>query len=168
MFMAELFWWFEVVKPSFVQPRVHPRAGDRPGRCCRRRGRVAASQASSLGGRGRVWGGGGLGAVVSHSGHGHGHEPRETATDLQLKSLESLRGGEWGDPDGEARLRTGRLGCHRSAPCLLCTLHPRPCFYCLLESQFLTVLPRIHSNYGWALICHLNLPFNHKKACVCT
>lgn len=22
MFMAELFWWFEVVKPSFVQPRV--------------------------------------------------------------------------------------------------------------------------------------------------
>lgn len=26
VFMAELFWWFEVVKPSFVQPRVvvHP------------------------------------------------------------------------------------------------------------------------------------------------
>lgn len=22
VFMAELFWWFEVVKPSFVQPRV--------------------------------------------------------------------------------------------------------------------------------------------------
>ncbi|XP_064310853.1 calmodulin-regulated spectrin-associated protein 2 isoform X3 [Phalacrocorax carbo] len=28
VFMAELFWWFEVVKPSFVQPRVvvHPQA----------------------------------------------------------------------------------------------------------------------------------------------
>ena len=22
MFMAELFWWFEVVKPSFVKPRM--------------------------------------------------------------------------------------------------------------------------------------------------
>lgn len=22
VFMAELFWWFEVVKPSFVQPRI--------------------------------------------------------------------------------------------------------------------------------------------------
>uniref|UniRef100_A0A452FCI1 Calmodulin regulated spectrin associated protein family member 2 n=1 Tax=Capra hircus TaxID=9925 RepID=A0A452FCI1_CAPHI len=29
VFMAELFWWFEVVKPSFVQPRVaHPQGGD--------------------------------------------------------------------------------------------------------------------------------------------
>ncbi|XP_015442838.1 LOW QUALITY PROTEIN: calmodulin-regulated spectrin-associated protein 2, partial [Pteropus alecto] len=28
VFMAELFWWFEVVKPSFVQPRVHPRAAE--------------------------------------------------------------------------------------------------------------------------------------------
>lgn len=22
VFMAELFWWFEVVKPSFVQPKI--------------------------------------------------------------------------------------------------------------------------------------------------
>uniref|UniRef100_A0A8D0UGV9 Calmodulin regulated spectrin associated protein family member 2 n=1 Tax=Sus scrofa TaxID=9823 RepID=A0A8D0UGV9_PIG len=29
VFMAELFWWFEVVKPSFVQPRVlRPHGGD--------------------------------------------------------------------------------------------------------------------------------------------
>ncbi|XP_062436940.1 calmodulin-regulated spectrin-associated protein 2 isoform X5 [Rhea pennata] len=30
VFMAELFWWFEVVKPSFVQPRVvgHPQAAE--------------------------------------------------------------------------------------------------------------------------------------------
>lgn len=28
--MAELFWWFEVVKPSFVQPRVvRPQGGNR-------------------------------------------------------------------------------------------------------------------------------------------
>ncbi|XP_069401094.1 calmodulin-regulated spectrin-associated protein 2 isoform X3 [Ovis canadensis] len=31
VFMAELFWWFEVVKPSFVQPRVaHPQGGAEP------------------------------------------------------------------------------------------------------------------------------------------
>lgn len=30
VFMAELFWWFEVVKPSFVQPRVvRPQGGSR-------------------------------------------------------------------------------------------------------------------------------------------
>lgn len=29
VFMAELFWWFEVVKPSFVQPRdARPQGGD--------------------------------------------------------------------------------------------------------------------------------------------
>lgn len=29
VFMAELFWWFEVVKPSFVQPRVaHPQGAE--------------------------------------------------------------------------------------------------------------------------------------------
>ncbi|KAF3823241.1 hypothetical protein GH733_010677, partial [Mirounga leonina] len=31
VFMAELFWWFEVVKPSFVQPRVvRPQGGTEP------------------------------------------------------------------------------------------------------------------------------------------
>ena len=28
VFMAELFWWFEVVKPSFVQPRVFDPQGN--------------------------------------------------------------------------------------------------------------------------------------------
>lgn len=28
VFMAELFWWFEVVKPSFVQPRAVCPQGD--------------------------------------------------------------------------------------------------------------------------------------------
>ncbi|PNI34604.1 CAMSAP2 isoform 5, partial [Pan troglodytes] len=30
VFMAELFWWFEVVKPSFVQPRVVRPQGAEP------------------------------------------------------------------------------------------------------------------------------------------
>lgn len=29
VFMAELFWWFEVVKPSFVQPRVLDAEGNK-------------------------------------------------------------------------------------------------------------------------------------------
>ncbi|XP_047445264.1 calmodulin-regulated spectrin-associated protein 2 isoform X2 [Mugil cephalus] len=36
VFMAELFWWFEVVKPSFVQPRVFdPNAACEPVSTCR-------------------------------------------------------------------------------------------------------------------------------------
>ncbi|KAM8849536.1 calmodulin-regulated spectrin-associated protein 2 isoform 3-T3 [Spinachia spinachia] len=35
VFMAELFWWFEVVKPSFVRPRVFDRDAREPVSACR-------------------------------------------------------------------------------------------------------------------------------------
>lgn len=45
-------------------------------------------------------------------------------------------------------------------------LPPSLAFCSLLESEFLTLLPRSHSNHGSALICNLNLPLDHKGAFV--